>query len=144
MKMPLIILAWMTVALAQSPNEVTPPALLHRIEPEYTADARAKGLEGVTTLYAEVTSDGCAANIKVIQSLDPGLDANAIAAVKQWRFRPGKRDGKAVKVAATIEVRFELPRYPILPSGVPRPQAPPLPDDPWTAILKLLQMAPVQ
>ena len=114
-----------------------------RIEPEYTAEARSKGLKGVTTLYAEVTNDGSAANIRVIKSLDPGLDANAIGAVKQWRFRPGKRNGKAVTVAATIEVHFQLPRYPILPSGAPRPQVP-LPDDAWPSILQLLQMLPVQ
>jgi outer membrane biosynthesis protein TonB len=78
------MLAWIPVALAQSGEkrdvavEFKAPVLLHRIEPEYTPEARSKGLEGVTTLYADVTSDGSTANIRVIKSLDPGLDANAL------------------------------------------------------------------
>ncbi len=150
MKMLLITVAWLPVAFAQSSEkgsvapDVTAPALLHRIEPEYTAEARSKGLEGVTTLYAEVTKDGSVANVKVVKSLDPGLDAKAIDAVKQWRFRPGKRNGKAVAVAATIEVDFQLPRYPILPSKAPQPPQEPLPNNDWQSILQLLQTAPVQ
>jgi protein TonB len=35
------------------------------------------------------------------------LEEKAIEAVKQWRFRPGTRDGKPV-VAAAIEVNFHL------------------------------------
>ena len=144
-----IALACAAVAFAQSAAkpaispEVIPPSLLYRVEPEYSADARAKRLEGVTTLYIEVTGVGHAANIRVIQSLDTGLDAAAIAAVKQWRFRPGTRIGKPVTVAATIEVRFQLPRYPVLPSGAPRPPMPE-PDSGWMGILQLLELISAQ
>src|SRR5438309_836047 len=98
MKRLLVTLATITVAFAQSvekpksPTGVTAPTLLYRVEPEYTAEARSKGVEGVTTLYAEVTKDGSAANIRVIKSLDPGLDAKAVAAVMQWRFQAGRKD----------------------------------------------------
>jgi TPR repeat protein len=37
-----------------------------------------------------------------------GLDETAIEAVRQWRFRPATKDGKAVNVQATIEVNFVL------------------------------------
>jgi TonB family protein len=149
MKMLLMTLACIPVAFAQSAEkpsvaaDVAAPALLHRIEPEYTAEARSKGLEGVTALYAEVTRDGSVTNVRVTKSLDPGLDAKAVDAVKQWRFRPGTRNGKAVTVAATIEIDFRLPRYPLLPSGAPQPPLP-LPADDWQSILQLLQMASVQ
>jgi TonB family protein len=149
MKVLLVTLASITVALAQSgetpkvPANVTAPALLYRVEPEYTAEARSKGVEGVATLYAEVTKDGNAANIRVIKSLDPGLDAKAIAAVTQWRFRPAQRDGRAVSVAATIDVQFQMPKHPMLPNASPQPQAP-LPGIDWAGVLQLLQLAPVQ
>ncbi len=144
-----IALACAAMAFAQSAEkpgtspEVIAPSLLYRVEPEYSAEARAKRLEGVTTLYAEVTREGNATNVRVIHSLDPGLDAAAIAAVKQWRFRPGMRTGKPVTVAATIEVRFQLPRYPALPSGAPRPQMPE-PDNGWLGILQILEMISAQ
>jgi outer membrane biosynthesis protein TonB len=35
--------------------------------------------------------------------------AKAIEAVEQWRFEPGRKDGKAVAVYATIVVNFRLP-----------------------------------
>jgi len=59
-------------------------------------------------LYVEVDPGGRAQNIRVVHSLGLGLDEKAIAAVKQWRFVPGKKDGRAVTVAATIEVYFRL------------------------------------
>ena len=51
---------------------------------------------------------GRADDIQVIQSLDPGLDANAVGAVSQWQFTPGTKDGQPVDVAATIEINFKL------------------------------------
>ena len=37
-----------------------------------------------------------------------GLDEQVVECVKQWRFKSGRRDGKRVTVAATIEVDFRL------------------------------------
>jgi TonB family protein len=47
-------------------------------------------------------------DIKVTKSLDLGLDANAIACIRTWRFQPAMKDGKAVPVQAKIEVNFHL------------------------------------
>jgi TonB family protein len=44
----------------------------------------------------------------VVRPLIAGLDANAVAAVKRWKFRPGIKNGEAVNVSATIEVNFRL------------------------------------
>jgi periplasmic protein TonB len=78
------------------------------VEPQYTEEARAAKFQGTVTLYAEITPDGTATNIRVLHSLGLGLDEKAIEAVKQWRFKPGQKDGKPVTVAATIEVNFRL------------------------------------
>jgi len=57
-------------------------------------------------LYAVVDPDGMIRNVRVIRSLDPVLDENAMKAVRQWKFKPGMKDGKPVPVAASIEVTF--------------------------------------
>ena len=59
-------------------------------------------------LSIEVNASGTASNIKVVRSLGLGLDEKAIEAVKQWKFKPGYKDGKPVTVAAPIEVNFRL------------------------------------
>jgi len=87
---------------------VTAPVLLHKVEPEYSEEARKAKYQGTVLLYIEVSPDGRATNIKVQRSLGLGLDEKAIEAVKQWKFKPGYKNGQPVTVAATIEVNFRL------------------------------------
>ena len=85
---------------------VTAPVLLYKREPEYTEEARQAKYSGSVLLYVEVDPSGKATNIRVQHSLGLGLDEKAIEAVKQWKFKPGTKDGNPVTVAATIEVNF--------------------------------------
>jgi len=55
-----------------------------------------------------VGTDRRAHDIEITKSLDPGLDANAIASIKTWRFQPGMKNGKPVAVRAKVEVNFRL------------------------------------
>lgn len=87
---------------------VTAPALLYKVEPEYSEEARKAKYQGTVVLYVEVDPSGTAKNLRVIRSLGLGLDEKALEAVHKWKFRPGYKDGKAVTVAATIEVNFRL------------------------------------
>ena len=87
---------------------MTPPRAIESPQPSYTDRARKAKHQGTLVLYIEVTPDGKASNMKVVKSLGLGLDEKAMEAVKQWKFQPGKKDGKPVTVAATIEVNFRL------------------------------------
>ena len=87
---------------------VTAPALLSKVEPEYSEEARKAKYQGVVLLYVEVAPNGRAQNVRVLHSLGLGLDEKAIEAVMKWKFRPGTKDGKPVTVVATIEVSFRL------------------------------------
>jgi protein TonB len=87
---------------------VTAPALLFKKEPEYSEEARKAKYQGTVLLYIEVDPSGKATNMKVVRSLGLGLDEKAMEAVRQWKFKPGYKDGKPVTVAATIEVNFRL------------------------------------
>ena len=70
-------------------------------------DGGAK-IQGSVLLSVVIGSDGVARDIQVKQGLDSGLDNNAIAAVQNWKFQPGTKDGQPVRVQATIEVNFRL------------------------------------
>ncbi len=89
-------------------NGVTAPQLIQKVEPDYTNDARDRHIEGTAVLSVVISDAGEPAEVTVIRSLDSGLDANAVAAVKQWRFKPAMKDGEPVAVSAHIEVNFRL------------------------------------
>jgi TonB family protein len=74
----------------------------------YSEEARIAGLEGRIRLYIVVAEDGTAQNPRVIRGLGLGLDEMAIEAVRGWRFQPGTKEEKPVRVAATVEVNFRL------------------------------------
>lgn len=89
---------------------VTIPQLLRDVRPAYTADAMRAKVQGAVWLECIVMPDGSVGDVKVTRSLDPifGLDQEAIRAAKQWRFRPGMRQGEPVPVIITIELTFTL------------------------------------
>ncbi|MBN8732235.1 MAG: energy transducer TonB [Acidobacteria bacterium] len=89
-------------------KSIVRPKVLHKVEPTYTEAAREAKVMGTVVMSVIVEKDGTASNMKILKGLDPGLDENAMAAVKQWKFAPGTKDGKPVRVSATIEVNFRL------------------------------------
>ena len=91
-----------------SMNHSSAPALIHKVEPEYTEEARQAKLEGTVLVKVEITPEGKATNIKVLHALGLGLDEKAVECVAQWRFKPGLKDGQPVTVVAQIEVDFRL------------------------------------
>lgn len=86
----------------------TAPKLLYQIDPEYSDEARKVRFNGRVVLKIVIDENGNTRDIEVVRSPGLGLDERAVNAVKQWRFRPGKRDGAAVPVWATVEVNFRL------------------------------------
>jgi TonB family protein len=85
----------------------TPPRALHTVRPEYPREAFEKRIEGTVLIEALVDSDGVIARCRVIQSV-PGLDAAALAAARQWRFRPAVKDGKPVATIIHMPVQFSI------------------------------------
>ena len=86
------------------------PIPVLQVKPQYTSDAMRAKIQGVVTLEVIVNADGTVGDAKVVRSLDPifGLDQSAIAAVKAWKFKPGKRAGKPIPVLVTVELSFTL------------------------------------
>jgi periplasmic protein TonB len=87
---------------------VTAPSLLMEVRPSYTADALHRRIQGSVELELVVTPEGAASHIRVVQSLDPGLDMEAMNAVQRWKFAPGRRAGVAVNVLVTAILDFTI------------------------------------
>ena len=84
------------------------PELRDRVEPEYTDEARIARHEGTVLLQVAIDSEGRARSFRLLRSLGLGLDEKAVEAVRQWTFRPARKDGKRVAVVTNIEIELGL------------------------------------
>jgi protein TonB len=82
--------------------------LLHKVPPKYPVEARARGAQGTIVLKTVVDKDGKVANLRLVEG-NAALSAAAIEAVKQWRYRPYVRDGKAQPFQTVVIVDFQRP-----------------------------------
>jgi TonB family protein len=87
---------------------ITPPRLLKEVRPEYTEEARQRGLEGEVVLEIVVRRDGTVGDVRVLQGLGAGLNERAVQAVRLWRFTPARRLNAAVDVLVEVAVEFRL------------------------------------
>jgi protein TonB len=91
-------------------NGVSSPRLIVEVKPNYTAEAMRAQIEGMVELEIVVLANGSVGRIRLVRPLDGkfGLDQEAINAVRQWRFEPGRHLGKAVPVRVAVELSFNL------------------------------------
>ena len=64
------------------------PVIIYQPEPEFSEEARKAKFMGVVTVSLIVGADGKPQNVHVTRGVGMGLDENAVAAVKQYRFKP--------------------------------------------------------
>lgn len=87
---------------------MTAPRILSKVEPEYSEEARKGKLQGSVLLSVVIDSTGAPTQIAILRPLGMGLDEAAIAAVSQWKFSPGTKNGTPVPVFSQIEMTFHL------------------------------------
>ena len=92
-------------------GDVTRPKLVYQVDPDFPQELRqrvesAGGGECRIGLIVDTT--GRPQGVHITQSLGKGFDDNALAAVRQYRFAPAMRHGKAVAVALNISVNYQI------------------------------------
>jgi protein TonB len=97
---------------------VSTPRVLSSTRPEYTAEARAAGIEGAVQVVVTIGQDGVPRDARIHAGLGHGLDEMAIRCVAEWRFKPGEYEGNPVAVAATLNVSFQLNPWQPTDTGV--------------------------
>lgn len=90
-----------------------PPQLVGGLEGlqqeiRYPEAAKAGGIEGRVVVQFVVDEEGQVTEEKVIRSLSPELDAEALRVVRQARFEPGTQRGEPVKVRLSLPIKFKL------------------------------------
>ena len=88
-------------------DDVEHPVPTKKVDAVNPEEAKQKHVEGEVALDVTIGADGLVKNAVVRKSI-PELDAAALAAIRQWEFRPGRLNGKAVEVVVTITFSFKL------------------------------------
>lgn len=105
-----VVTAYQEQVLDGKDSGVVLPKVVSEVKPRYTAEAIRARIEGTVTMTTVIRTNGTPGDIEITKSLDTehGLDNQAVAALKQWQFEPGRKDGKPVPVRVSIEMRFSL------------------------------------
>jgi periplasmic protein TonB len=91
---------------------VAAPSVVYQVDPEYSAEALRAGVNAMVALRIVVNSAGKPTGIRVIKDAGYGLEEKAVEAIRQWKFKPGTKDGKPVAVEIAIQIEFHAPvRY---------------------------------
>lgn len=94
---------------------VTNPMVLHEEKPKYTQDGLRAKIQGVVEVEAIVDENGLVSQARISKSLDKGvygLDDEALAAARKWRFRPALAAGKPVPFKVIIQLEFRVGQKP--------------------------------
>ncbi len=76
---------------------------------QYPAEAEKAGIQGRVIATFVVEKDGSISNAKVVKSVDPLLDAEALRVIDAMpNWKPGMQNGKVVRVKYTVPLSFHL------------------------------------
>lgn len=76
---------------------------------KYPQEARDKKIKGMVSVQFVIEKDGKISNVKVLRSVHPLLDAEAVRIIKNMPdWIPGKQRGETVRVMNTMAVSFKL------------------------------------
>lgn len=91
-------------------NGYTTPVCVYCPNPQYTDKAFREKVHGTVTLSVVVGTNGRADDVRVIKSLEKGLDQVSIDTIRKvWRFKPALGpDGKPSAVETSVEMGFHL------------------------------------
>ena len=75
----------------------------------YPMIALENGIQGKVFVEFVIEKDGSITNVRVLRSVDPSLDKEAIRVVSSMpKWKPGKQRGKAIRVSYTVPINFKL------------------------------------
>ncbi len=92
----------------QVTGDVTHPEKISAPQPQYTEIARKARIQGSVVLQTTIDKNGDITDVKVLKGLHMGLSEAAVAAVRQWKFKPATLNGKPVAAYYNLTVTFTL------------------------------------
>lgn len=85
-----------------------PPELVASVPPVYPPALRRAGVEGRVVLVFVVDEQGQVQDARVERSTRPEFEGPALEAVRKWRFRPARKEGRPVRTYMRQPIRFSI------------------------------------
>lgn len=85
-----------------------PPVLRVPVNPNYPFEMRRAGISGQVTVEFIVDSNGNVVAVQVINSSQREFELPAVQAVQKWKFKPGRKGGRAVNTRVQQVITFNL------------------------------------
>lgn len=89
--------------------DLSGPSPIKKSDPRYPPTLINQHVEGEVVLYAVIRADGSVDSVELVRGLDEQLDANAMEALSQWKFRPASRQGTPIDLEAIVHIPFRAP-----------------------------------
>ena len=76
--------------------------------PQYPREMRQAGISGQVVVDFIVDQNGNVQNASAVKSSQKEFEAAAVDAVSQWKFSPGRKDGREVNTHLQVPIVFSL------------------------------------
>ena len=83
-----------------------PPKATRSPDPDFPVIPADAEPHGVVVMLIGINAKGRVGPVHVLRSSNDAFQQSAVSTVKTWRFSPAKKDGKAVPVQVTVEMKF--------------------------------------
>lgn len=84
------------------------PQPIVQVRPQYPFEMRRAGISGQVVVDFIVDTNGLVHNAFAASSTQRDFEASAVQAVSKWRFRPGRKGGRAVNTHMQVPIVFTL------------------------------------
>lgn len=84
--------------------------ILKKTVPVYPEEAKVKHISGAVHMDALIDTDGHIHRLRITEAPDPSLAMSALAAVREWMYKPYLLNGYPVEVETTITVNYNIGR----------------------------------
>jgi protein TonB len=84
-----------------------PPKATHAPDPKFPDLPPDAEQRGTVVMLVGISAKGRVEAVRVLRSDEHAFETTAVDTVKKWKFRPAEKEGKAVPVQVTVEIKFE-------------------------------------
>jgi TonB family protein len=89
-------------------HEVNPPVLMHRVDPPYPAVMMRHRVPATVVVRCVIDRNGRVREPVIVKEALAPFNESVLVAVRQWRFRPGSLNGRAVETYLDLTVTFSV------------------------------------